>query len=176
MKTPTAFNWTAEMEAIWPREMRPTASGLLAIWEALHGAAVYDGAATYEAKELKNTITFTPDYDGWIEWHGGECPVDPDTVVEVRFGTPKPYRGEAGIWSWDAEIEASPADITHYRVVTPAEDDGWIAHKAGDPCPVPARLYVEIKTRRGDISREQAGEAYWGDCGSFSITHWRHLP
>lgn len=22
--------------------------------------------------------------DGWIEWHGGECPVDDNTVVEVR--------------------------------------------------------------------------------------------
>ena len=27
-------------------------------------------------------------YSPWIKWHGGECPVSPDTAVEVklRFG------------------------------------------------------------------------------------------
>jgi hypothetical protein len=23
--------------------------------------------------------------DRWIEWHGGGCPVDPDSVVHVKF-------------------------------------------------------------------------------------------
>jgi hypothetical protein len=23
--------------------------------------------------------------DGWIEWHGGECPVEPGTAIEVRM-------------------------------------------------------------------------------------------
>ena len=26
-----------------------------------------------------------PDGDGWIEWHGGECPVDAGVAVEVKF-------------------------------------------------------------------------------------------
>ncbi len=24
-------------------------------------------------------------HDGWIQWHGGECPVDSDAIVEVKF-------------------------------------------------------------------------------------------
>jgi hypothetical protein len=163
MKTPTAFNWTPEMEAIWPREMRPTASGLLAIWEALSGAAVYAEAAP------------APDADGWISWSGGECPVDPDTVVDVRYERrANTYRLTARKVGWG---RPAPWEVSHYRVVTPpAPTDDWIPHKAGDKIPVPARLYVEVKTRRGDVSREQAGEAYWGECGDFTITHWRHLP
>lgn len=29
------------------------------------------------------------DADGWIEWRGGECPVDPETRVEVMWGAQK---------------------------------------------------------------------------------------
>lgn len=30
---------------------------------------------------------FGPLDDGWIEWHGGECPVPADTVVRIRYRT-----------------------------------------------------------------------------------------
>lgn len=71
----------------------------------------------------------------WIEWAGGECPVPPDTVIEVRFregnngGPPSP----AGWWDW-GHSAAFPDDyeILAYRVVPaadtpedgPGEEDG----------------------------------------------------
>lgn len=74
-RTPTAFNWTPAMEAIWPRDMRPTMSGLLAIWEAMHEAAVYEGA----------------DANGWIPHKPGDpMPCDGNMMVDVRFA----YGGE----------------------------------------------------------------------------------
>lgn len=34
--------------------------------------------------------------DGWIEWHGGECPVDSDAIVEVkcRWHNPRQYNND----------------------------------------------------------------------------------
>lgn len=172
MKTPTAFNWTPEMEAIWPREMRPTASGLLAIWEALHGAAVYAAPAP---------AAIDPDADdGWIKWHGGACPVDPETVVEVRYESHEQgYKLKANRIDWSSY---AACEVSHYRVVKPAPDAdhapdaGWITHIPGDPCPVPARLYVKTRLRDGSEDVSQAALLNWGRCGSLSITHWRHLP
>ena len=58
----------------------------------------------------------TPANDGWIEWHGGECPVDPKTAVEVKF-----WDGEycldslAEEWYWgDSAFEDT---IVAYRIV-----------------------------------------------------------
>lgn len=58
--------------------------------------------------------------DGWIEWHGGECPVDMGLMVEVRFrdgrinGVIPAYRcGWLNLCAGD--------DIIAYRVI---ENDG----------------------------------------------------
>jgi hypothetical protein len=101
---PTAFNWTPAMCAIWPDGMRPTMSGLLAVWEAMQGAAVYGSGS--EA-----------DGDEWIEWRGGKCPVDDYAKVALKF-----RRGEiddtgafAKYWHW-GHI-GSTGDIVAYRVL-----------------------------------------------------------
>jgi hypothetical protein len=55
----------------------------------------------------------------WIEWSGGECPVPPGTVVEVRFrnGNSDPdSNAEWWTWDWDCDRE-STRDIVAYRVV-----------------------------------------------------------
>ena len=56
-----------------------------------------------------------PDADGWIAHTGDECPVPPETVVDVRFragGTaPRFY---ASSWEW--------ASITHYRIDPPIQN------------------------------------------------------
>ena len=55
----------------------------------------------------------------WIEWKGGECPVPPGTVVEVRFrnGNSDPdSNAEWWTWDWDCDRE-STRDIVAYRVV-----------------------------------------------------------
>lgn len=39
--------------------------------------------------------------DGWITWHGGECPVPGDAKVEVKFRCGETNdRLEAGMWGW----------------------------------------------------------------------------
>ena len=65
--------------------------------------------------------------DGWIEWKGGECPVDGDTLVEVRClldGEPWDREGadEAGWFDsldWWKRAGSEHCKITAYRVVTP---------------------------------------------------------
>ena len=47
--------------------------------------------------------------DGWIEWHGGDCPVDPQTLVEVRFKNYTVRKNIGGPLPW--------SDVIKYRVV-----------------------------------------------------------
>lgn len=55
----------------------------------------------------------------WIDWAGGDCPVPPDTVVEVRFreshndGPPSP----AGCFDWGRSAFPDDYEILAYRVV-----------------------------------------------------------
>lgn len=53
----------------------------------------------------------------WIEWKGGDCPVEPDTLVEVRFrdGTVDARVLEACNWLW--WHSENKEDIVAYRVV-----------------------------------------------------------
>ena len=58
-------------------------------------------------------------HDGWIEWAGGDCPVDSDAIVEVKYRSPKPYQynnynDRAGDFDW--EHIGSNADIIAYRL------------------------------------------------------------
>jgi hypothetical protein len=62
----------------------------------------------------------TPSDDGWIEWAGGECPVDPDTKVQTqyrngRLGFPKPARSKA--IDWHHAHDGSGWDLVAYRVI-----------------------------------------------------------
>lgn len=54
--------------------------------------------------------------DGWIEWHGGDCPVDGETMVEVKYSSLPidPHVASAGGWRWDHK--GMPADVTAYRI------------------------------------------------------------
>jgi len=56
--------------------------------------------------------------DGWIEWKGGDCPVEEGTPVEVRFQNGKPSNGSCAAEEWDwSHGDASGFDIIAYRVV-----------------------------------------------------------
>lgn len=65
-----------------------------------------------------------PDSDGWIEWQGGECPVEPDTLIEPGF-RPFSFHQKAGFDVGAVERAASfrwnhngrAGDIIAYRVV-----------------------------------------------------------
>ncbi|CAM8502202.1 hypothetical protein [Enterobacter asburiae] len=71
-------------------------------------------AALAASKEM--TIN-KPDYDGWIPWRGGECPVDGDVVVDVKFRA----QGQADLdgdfadnFRW--EHFSNGADVVAYRL------------------------------------------------------------
>lgn len=53
----------------------------------------------------------------WTGWDGGECPVPPDTRVDVRFrsGT-EHYRMPAGGWRW--MHRSNDGDIVAYRIAS----------------------------------------------------------
>lgn len=56
-------------------------------------------------------------HDGWIQWAGGDCPVDSDAIVEVKFRKPirnKFNNDRAGDFSWTHD--GFDGDIIAYRV------------------------------------------------------------
>lgn len=70
--------------------------------------------------------------DGWIEWNGGECPVDRNATVYVRFrssaDTDEDDACRAGDLRWhhakDDNQVAVAYDIIAYRLVTPSDRSG----------------------------------------------------
>ena len=72
--------------------------------------------------------------DGWIEWAGGDCPVDSDAIVEVRFRNQNHYQynnDRAGDFEW--EHIGSKCDIIAYRMQKPTKSeqvraDAWGAY------------------------------------------------
>lgn len=62
-----------------------------------------------------------PDADGWIEWCGGECPVDKDAHFDARYRDGVELYGcwpvdhdklRAALWRHDGRFD----DIVAYRV------------------------------------------------------------
>ena len=55
--------------------------------------------------------------NGWIQWAGGDCPVDSDAIVEVKYRKPRPYQFNnirAGDYIW--LHTGSDGDIIAYRL------------------------------------------------------------
>lgn len=64
----------------------------------------------------------TADEYGWIQWAGGECPVDGDAIVEVRYRKTNPYQfnnDRAGDFTWSHH--GIDGDIIAYRLQQPHE-------------------------------------------------------
>ncbi|MGL4753050.1 MAG: hypothetical protein ACRCXB_11680 [Aeromonadaceae bacterium] len=62
----------------------------------------------------------SPDADGWIEWNGGECPVDGDCEVSIKvMGESGSAIGKAKHWSWGHSGDGS--DIIAYRPQKPTQ-------------------------------------------------------
>ncbi len=69
-----------------------------------------------ENKGSKGTVSAdSADKNGWIEWNGGNCPVDYKTTVEVKLQDGEHDTDLAGVYSW--EHYHSNGDIVAYRVV-----------------------------------------------------------
>ena len=79
-------------------------------------------------------VTPPPEEDPpWIEWNGGECPVDSKTKVEVGLRVGQVFE----CWPEQAEWlhHSDPADIVKYRVAQPAQPHqlDQTSCRAGDP-------------------------------------------
>ena len=69
----------------------------------------------------KEPLKFSGD-DGWMLWQGGECPVDSDAIVEVKYRKPNPYQlnnERAGDFAW--AHDGIDDDIIAYRLQQPHE-------------------------------------------------------
>ena len=56
-------------------------------------------------------------HDGWIQWAGGECPVESDAIIEVKYRKPNRYRysnDRAGDFDWSHY--GFDGDIIAYRL------------------------------------------------------------
>lgn len=62
-------------------------------------------------------------HNGWIQWAGGECPVDSDAIVEVKYRKPNKYQfnnDRAGDFTWSHD--GFDGDIIAYRLQNPGID------------------------------------------------------
>jgi hypothetical protein len=60
------------------------------------------------------------DADGWIEWGGGECPVEPTTSVVATCGDGDEYGPcEASTIEWGWLDDGPCSDIVRYRIHKP---------------------------------------------------------
>ena len=55
--------------------------------------------------------------DGWIQWNGGECPVDPGTRVCVKLRVGRYMDADSLVYRWDHV--GGDGDIIAYRGVQP---------------------------------------------------------
>lgn len=80
-----------------------------------------------DADDCNTSVVTRAQYDsaiaaseGWIEWNGGDCPVDSDAIVEVRYRKPSPYQfnnDRAGDFTWSHD--GFGGDIIAYRLHNP---------------------------------------------------------
>lgn len=54
----------------------------------------------------------------WIKWNGGECPVHPDTTIEVEYRDGNSEEDKAGSFDECWTNDSDPADIVAYRIIS----------------------------------------------------------
>ncbi|MBE5254543.1 hypothetical protein [Mixta mediterraneensis] len=70
-------------------------------------------------EQQEKGVEHQTDNYGWIEWKGGECPVSPESVVDVRWRAGGKMTVEAGGRSW--AHAGMFCDIIAYRVIEQQE-------------------------------------------------------
>lgn len=63
-------------------------------------------------------------HEGWIQWAGGECPVDSDAIVEVKYRKPNQYQfnnDRAGDFTWSHD--GFGGDVIAYRLQQPTKSE-----------------------------------------------------
>lgn len=75
-------------------------------------------SVSLEAETVEDVIKLYDAYcgeDDWVEWCGGDQPVEDCTKVEIRTRNGDEWEGYANIWQWSHN--GSEYDIVAYRVV-----------------------------------------------------------
>lgn len=141
--------WGSNTHNAWLVDYKFTASNLASDYataiitrnqyeEALAFVRTYEGLKIenlrFEGGELRGEFTPVPPVeriqvnctlaggDGWIDWPGGECPVDSDAIVEVKYRKTNPYQfnnDRAGDFTWSHH--GIDGDIIAYRLQQPHE-------------------------------------------------------
>lgn len=120
----------------------------------------------------------------WIDWGGGECPVDGDTLVDVKFlDGGEELRESADYWRWG--FDQGSSRIIAYRLsqsekVPPApvdDDGGWIKCSGRMP---DEGTEVLCGSADGSLWIARRDRGRWDD-GDWhhsiqGITHWQPLP
>lgn len=94
-----------------------------------------DLKTAYRLTDSGKLVPAEADNDGWIAWHGGECPVDQNTTVEWRTrsnGVNGEMRLSARCLSWQSF--GGGGDIIAYRVPSMIFETSQRKEKAMTPC------------------------------------------
>lgn len=82
--------------------------------DTVRSAIAESGGYNFEA--LKEQQELGEGEGEWIEWKGGECPVDASSCVDVKFLNGDIIHGwMSGSWKWDHSGETG--DIIAYRII-----------------------------------------------------------
>ena len=87
-----------------------------------------------------------PDADGWIEWGGGECPVDDGDLIDVKFSDGDTLFGVNNGWDWGKN--AGCCNIIAYRLHKPEQAKPEFCEPVMKPIPEP-----EIHSKNIDITK-----------------------
>ena len=68
-------------------------------------------------KDKPNHVLRVPDEDDWIKWDGGECPIDTNTMVQIKLRNEYIYRMRAEDCIWGGNKSLPGTDIIAYKVL-----------------------------------------------------------
>lgn len=145
-----------------------------------------------------------PNADGWIEWKGGECPVDVGSVVDVRQSNGLTYKARAANFHWN--LITGSSCVVAYRLHKQANPEFCesVMRSIPEPEAKPtieqlaadyhnAKDYADRKQQEADAAKvdadaklkalELAGAALWLSVSPITkkqepelvITDWRDL-
>ena len=108
----------------------------------------------------------TEDYNSgkWIGWNGGECPVHPESVIDIAHSTRGVVCGEtAEQWFWDGE----KCRVIAFRVVKEHREprECWAVGKHMHDS------LAEAEAFRAQVDASNPGRGYLDT----PITHWREV-
>lgn len=115
--------------------------------------------------------------DGWIEWRGGECPVEDgiETHAKMRDGVTGRSLAPRGWCGWQHDPRAPGLDIIAYRIVQPAEASAPVAE--GDLDDETAALMAmdeRIRTLEAEVAALREGLRRLGNAAMAMHDHPDH--